>query len=511
MPGDVGTRGDYLGELRHVAAARPTATAVIDEGRHTTYGELIAEMDRRAERLAAAGLQRGDRVAIVAENSSKFLLSALAVWTAGGVLATIYPSTGREDLLYTLRNADPVLVLVDSGTAGAVRAAVEELPTALIDGADFAPPSVRTGTMPNPADLREPVSLICYSSGTTSRPKAIMLSQTALYNGARTYADVWRLTSADRTIVCLPMAWLYGLDSTSMATLLVGGTVIALRRARPDLLVEAIRNDGATFLPGVTTVFAKLVDHLERSSDRPDLSSLRLAVSGGEPRNEAAFQRFTELVGRPVHDTFCASECFPLITYDPVVDPYPVPGSAGRLVPRSELRIVDADGKEVPTGEAGEAFSRGPGLMLGYWRDEEETAKALTPDGWYRTKDLVRMDEDGFVYVVGRLSDMIIRGGSNISPAEVERALREDPDIRDATVVGLPDPVYGQAVAAAVVIESGATFDPDHIRRGLGERLATYKVPTRLVRVDRLPNNATTGKVDRRAVAALMSLEGNAA
>ena len=149
--------------------------------------------------------------------------------------------------------------------------------------------------------------------------------------------------------------------------------------------------------------------------------------------------------------------------------------------------------------------------MLGYWRDEEETAKALTPDGWYRTKDLVRMDEDGFVYVVGRLSDMIIRGGSNISPAEVERALREDPDIRDATVVGLPDPVYGQAVAAAVVIESGATFDPDHIRRGLGERLATYKVPTRLVRVDRLPNNATTGKVDRRAVAALMSLEGNAA
>ncbi|WP_405956834.1 class I adenylate-forming enzyme family protein [Streptomyces phaeochromogenes] len=511
MPGVVGTRGDYLVELRRVAAAQPTATAVIDEGQHTSYREFIEEVDRRADRLAEAGLQPGGRIALVAENSSKFLISALAVWTAGGVLATIYPSTGREDLRYTLHNADPALVLVDRTTSGAVHAAVEELPTAVIDGTDFAPPAVRTGTMPTPPDLREPVALICYSSGTTSRPKAIMLSQTALYNGARTYADVWRLSSADRTIVCLPMAWLYGLDSTSMATLLAGGTVIALRRARPELLVEAIESHRVTFLPGVTTVFTKLVDHLERSPGRPDLSSLRLAVSGGEPRNEAAFQRFAELVGRPVHDTFCASECFPLITYDPVADPYPVPGSAGRLVPRSELRIVDPDGKETPTGEVGEAFSRGPGLMLGYWRDEEESAKVLTPDGWYRTRDLVRRDEDGFVYVVGRLSDMIIRGGSNVSPAEVERALREDPDVRDATVVGLPDPIYGQAVAAAVVVEDGATFDPDRIRRDLGEHLAAYKVPTRLVRVDRLPNNATTGKVDRRAVAALLSEEGNAA
>ncbi|MEU9456097.1 class I adenylate-forming enzyme family protein [Streptomyces sp. NPDC048277] len=511
MPSDAGTGGDYLAELRRVAASQPTATAVIGDGRHLTYRELIEEVDRRADRLAQAGLRPGDRVALVAENSPEFLVSAHAVWTAGGVLATIYPSTGRADLRYTLRNADPALVLVDGGTAAPVSAAEAELPTARIDTPDFAPSAVRTGTMPNPQGLREPVALICYSSGTTSRPKAIMLSQTALYNGARTYADVWRLTAADRTVVCLPMAWLYGLDSTSMATLLVGGTVVALRRARPELLVEAIEKEGATFLPGVTTIFTKLVDFLERSSGRPDLSSLRLAVSGGEPRNEAAFQRFADLTGRPVHDTFCASECFPLITYDPVVDPYPVPGSAGRLVPRSDLRILDPEGKEVPTGEVGEAFSRGPGLMLGYWRDEEETAKVLTPDGWYRTKDLVRMDEDGFVYVVGRLSDMIIRGGSNVSPAEVERALRLHPGIRDATVVGLPDPVYGQAVAAAVVVADGVDFDPDGIVRGLAEHLAAYKVPTRLVRVDRLPNNATTGKVDRRAVAALLAEEGTAA
>jgi long-chain acyl-CoA synthetase len=510
MTGDESTHDDYLAELGRIAAMQPTATAVIDEDGHTSYRELIDGIGKRAGRLAEGGLQPGDRVALVAENSSEFLITAFAVWTAGGVLATIYPSTGQEDLRYTLANADPALVLADRNTFAAVRAAAPgELPVALIDKADFLVPAVRPGTMPNPPGLREPLFLICYSSGTTSHPKAIMLSQTAMYNGARTYADVWRLSAADRTLVCLPMAWLYGLDSTSMATLLVGGTVIAVRRGRPGLLVEAIERHRVTVLPAVTTIFAKLADFLEASAGRPDFSSLRLAVSGGEPRNEAAFQRFTELAGPPVHDTFCASECFPLITYDPVTDPHPVPGSAGKLVPRSELRIVDSAGDDVPAGEAGEALSRGPGLMLGYWRDSDESAKVLTPDGWYRTNDLVRMDGDGFVYVVGRLSDMIIRGGSNVSPAEVERALREHPGVRDACVVGLPDPVYGQAVAAAVVLKDGVTFDPGGIRRGMAGRLASYKVPSRLVLLDRLPDNASTGKADRRAVAALIT-EGNA-
>jgi long-chain acyl-CoA synthetase len=511
MTGDEASRSDYLAELSHVASMRPDATALIDEGGHTSYRELIEMIGKRAARLASAGLQPGGRVALVAGNSSNFLATAFAVWAAGGVLATIYPSTGREDLRYTLANADPALVLADRSTAAAVHAtAPDEVPVALIDDADFPVPAVRTGTRPNPAGLREPLFLICYSSGTTSRPKAIMLSQSALYNGARTYADVWRLSAADRTLVCLPMAWLYGLNSTSMATLLVGGTVIALHRGRPDLLVDAIQRHRITFLPAVTTIFAKLADFLETSAVRPDLSSLRLAVSGGEPRNEAAFKRFADHGGPPVHDTFCASECFPLITYDPVTNPRPVPGSAGKLVPRSELRIVDPAGHDVPTGEVGEAFSRGPGLMLGYWRDSHESAKVLTVDGWYRTRDLVRMDGDGFVYVVGRLSDMIIRGGSNVSPAEVERALREDPGVRDACVVGLPDPVYGQSVAAAVVLEPGALFDPNGIRRRLADQLASYKLPTRLVPLDHLPDSATTGKADRLAVAALIA-EGSAA
>jgi long-chain acyl-CoA synthetase len=494
---------DFLAELRRVASRQPDAPALVDDTTHVTYAEMVAEVDRRAGALRGAGLRPRDRVALVAENSAAFLIAAFAVWSADGVLATVYPSTGIEDLRYTLDNADPVLVMVDATTrAAAQEVAPAGVPVALIDERDLVVAPLSPGRVPDP-DLREPVHLICYSSGTTSRPKAIMLSRSAIYNGARTYADVWRLSPADRTIVCLPMAWLFGLNSTSMSTLLAGGSVIALRRARPDVVVAAIEQHGATFLPAVTTVFAKLVEHLGTAGAGRGLGSLRLAVSGGEPRNEAAFARFQALAGVPVHDTFCASECFPLITYDPVLDPQPVPGSAGRLVPRSELRILDAAGSPARVGEVGEAFSRGAGLMLGYWRDPEQTAAAFTEDGWFRTKDLVRMDEDGFVYVVGRLSDMIIRGGSNVSPAEVERALRKLPEVRDVAVVGLPDPVYGEEVTAAVVLADGFDLDGDRLRQALASDLASYKVPTRWCVLEHLPVSPTTGKVDRRAVAAL--------
>lgn len=498
---------DFIVALGRIAARQPESTAVIDGPRTVPYGDLWRAVTRAADALSVAGLRPGDRVALVAENSVDYLVSAFAVWHAGGVLATIYPSSGADDLAYCLDNSDPALVLADRGTAKMVSAVAPDRPVAVIDDG-FAVPRVRDSTMPNPDGLGEQLALICYTSGTTSRPKAVMISTSALFNCARTYADVWRLSTADRTVVCLPMAWLYGLDSTSMAALLAGGTVISLPRARPALITDAIVRHRATVLPGVTTMFAKLVEHLHGLPELPDLSSLRFCVSGGEPRNEAAFAHWSGFTGRPIHDTFCSSECFPLITYDPVADPQPRPGAAGKLVPRAELKIVDAAGVEVPVGEVGEALSRGAGLMLGYWRDPERTRAALTDDGWYRTNDLVRVDESGYVHVVGRLSDMIIRGGSNVSPGEIERVLREHPSVRDAAVVGLPDPTYGQRVVAALVVRDPESFDSEQVAQFCAERLAAYKVPTAYAVVAELPQNPATGKVNRRQVAAALAGTG---
>lgn len=485
-------------------AAAPHHIALIDDRGELSYRDLVTAVDTRAAALREAGLQPGDRVALIAENSSAFLVTAFSVWKADAVLVTIYPSSGAAELAYSIESSDPALVLVDAHTRSAVLQAISDgRPVAVIDDG-FDPPAVRADTIANPADLRAPLRLICYTSGTTNRPKAIMLSALALLNGARTYAQVWHVAESDRTLVALPMAWLFGLASTSMVTLISGGTVVVLRRARPEAICDAIATHRVTFMAGVTTMFAKCVNYLESQPIRPDLSSLRLCISGGEPRNETVFDAWTSLTGCAVLDTFCSSENFPLVTYDPVHDAVPVPGSAGKLVPRAELRIVDQDGHEVAPGETGEALVSGPGLMLGYWDDTEATAAALTADGYYRQKDLVRVDDNGYVYVVGRLSDMIIRGGSNISPAEVERVLREHPCVRDASVVGLPDETYGQRVVAVLVTADGATVDPAELKRFAGEQLAAYKLPGEFVVVADLPQNSTTGKVDRRQVAAAL-------
>lgn len=300
------------------------------------------------------------------------------------------------------------------------------------------------------------------------------------------------------------MAWLYGLASLSLTLLHAGGTVVVVRRGRPEFVLEAMLRTGATFLAGVTATFAKLLQHLEEHDPTAlDGSPLRLCISGGEPRNEPVFSRWSELTGVGVLDAYCASECLPLITYDPTTDPMPRIGSAGKVVPRSRIRIIDPDGREVSPGQVGELLGSGPGVMLGYWREPELTAEALVDGGWYRMKDLVRMDEEGYVYVVGRLSDLIIRGGVNISPAEVESVLRGHEHVLDIAVVGVPDEVYGERVVAAVVPDGD--LDVDHLRAFAKEQLSSFKVPSEFVIVDSLPVNATTGKTSRRDVAAMIA------
>jgi long-chain acyl-CoA synthetase len=498
-------RGDCVSAFERVAREQPDRTAVIDNDATITYRDLQAAVELRTTALREAGLGPGYRVALVAESSAEYLMTALAVWRAGGVLVTVYPSSGPGDMRYAIETSDPSLIVVSEGVdREAVEAGAPGTPVVEIVSFDVG--VVRHDRSPNPENLREPLALICFSSGTTSRPKAIMVSATAIFNCADTYGEVWHLSPDDRAIICLPMAWLYGLASTSLAVLLRGGTVIVVRRARPEFIAPVIENHRATFVAGVTATFAKLVQHVgEPAPGTRVFESLRLCISGGEPRNEAVFDRWTALTGVSVLDAYCASECLPLVTYDPFTDPAPRPGSAGKLVPRAALRVLGPEGVEVAPGEVGEAYSSGPGLMLGYWRDEKLTREALTEDGWYRTKDLVRIDHDGYVYVVGRLSDLIIRGGTNISPSEIERVLNEHESVGEAAVVGLPDEIYGQRVVAAVVPGTASGVDEAELRAYCKARLSSYKVPSAFVVVDALPVNATTGKLNRKDVAALLT------
>lgn len=481
------------------------AVALEDGDRLVTFAALVDAVDRFAGRLQEMGVARGVRVALIADNSAAYLVVAFAVWRLGATLVTVYPSSTTDELEYVIGNSLSTVVLADGRAAARLNGSTVSVDT-IVDNDTVLQDASGDGaaavhTLPPLTELDpEALALICYTSGSTSRPKAVMHSAEGLSAGADAYADVWRIGPADRTIVCLPMAWVFGLTTASMSTLSRGGTVLILARTNPALLVEAIGDRQGTFLPGVTTMFVKLTEYAENHPGAADFRSLRFCISGGEPRNEAVFARWQRLTGVPVHDVFAASECFPVVTYDPAVDPEPRLGSAGRVVPGARMRVVDEDGSDVAPGRAGEALWKAPAHFLGYWDNPQATADA-TVDGWYRTKDLVTVDEQGYVYVLGRLSDMIIRGGANVSPAEVEGVLAEHHSVRAAAVFGRPDAEYGEAVVAAVVARPGEAIDPDALAEFCRTRLASFKVPTRFITVDELPVNPRTGKVDRKSLA----------
>ena len=492
----------FLSSLRATADSRPDAVALSFEGTQFSYAELETAVAEQAQALSGQAVRRGTRVVLIADNSPEYLITAFAIWVLGAVLVTVYPSSEVSEFRYVLERAEPELVLADERAAARLGPLADEYRIRRLEAG--APSEGRRLRFDSAACAEYELALICFTSGSTAHPKAVMHSRAGLSNGAAAYARVWHLGPGDRTIVCLPMAWAFGLVTTSMAALSGGGRVIILKRTRPALLIDALTQQAGTFFAGVTTTFVKLVDYLSSLPETPAFSGLRLCISGGEPRNEPAFARWTALSGVPVHDVYAASECFPAVTYDPVEDPAPLTGSAGKVAPGAQMRVVDEHGDDVPAGSAGEALWKSPAHFLGYWRDPDTTTAATTPDGWYRTKDLVRVDEDGYVHVLGRLSDMIIRGGSNVSPAEVEAVLSQHPAVAAAAVVGLDDPTYGQQVVAAV-IPSGDSFDAQALQAWAASWLAGYKVPARIIIVPELPVNDRTGKVDRRRLAAALT------
>jgi long-chain acyl-CoA synthetase len=473
------------------ALAEPDAVAITDEVGTVSLWQLDQGVDAVAAEVLRSGARR---VAVIASNSAEFLVHVFGIWRAGSTAVTIYPSSPASEVEYALRHSSVDLVFADDEAAGKVP---DGYPLALLSREAPATPSA-----PHPVVDPEDDALICYTSGSTERPKAVLHSHASLLRGALAYADVWHLGPRDTTLVMLPMAWAFGLVTTSMAGLASGGRIRSVRRAQPEAVIAAINDSGVTFVAGVTTVFAKLVAALQ-SGARLEAGSLRLCISGGEPRHEGVFAEWRRLTGVPVHDVYAASECFPVVTYDPIADPEPIEGFAGRVVAGSELRLWDADAGAFFDGPGiGEAFVRGGAFFTGYQGDPDLTAKVLTPDGWYRTGDQVELRPDGLVRVLGRLSGMIIRGGANVAPAEVERVVRTVDGVDDVVVLGVPDEMYGQRIVALVrsarSIETLTGIILEHCRTGL----AAYKVPSEIVIVEDFPLNDRTGKIDRRVLEA---------
>lgn len=480
-----------------LARRAPDAIALEDHDGAATFAEVDARVAQAAANIAARDLGTGAKVVLIAENSVAHLVTAFAIWRAGATLVTVYPSSTASEIEHALTHSRPVLVIAGESVLATVEPVARTLGLELLTLAEARSAAGLTEGSGNSSSIDpDALALICYTSGSTALPKAVMHSHRGLFAAARAYAEVWHLGPADVNLVSMPLAWAFGLVTTSMATLSSGGRVVLFARSEPRALLTGFVAHRVTFFAGVTTMYVRMVEAMDRDPNLSRPHTLRLCISGGEPRNEVAFERWHELTGCPVHDVYAASECFPVVTSDPTVDPLPRPGYAGRVVPAARLRIA----------ENGEAWARGPATMLGYWDDPALTQSVLTDDGWYRTGDLVEIDDEGYVRVLGRISDVIIRAGANVSPAEVESVLVSHPLVAEAGVVGLPDAVAGEEVVAAVVGRPGVDLDLGALAAHCAVRLASFKRP-RLVVVEQLPRSASTGKVNRRALKAQLIAE----
>jgi long-chain acyl-CoA synthetase len=501
--------GNLVDLLMRSAARFPNREALRMDDRRWTYAEALAEVERVAGGLRALGVQPGDRVAIFAENGPEYIIAYLAVAKLGAILATINPSFQQVEIAYIVANAEPRVALVQPALEERFRQccrdASQPLPPLVRLGGPAGDGAVAYDELRRAAPLRDTAPtrladgvLICYTSGSTARPKPVFRSHGGDLCIAYSHARQWAFGPEDRQLIALPMAWLFGLTTGTLGCLSAGGTAIFVPHFNPVVVLEQMERWRITVYLGVMTMYVKLLQVAESAGRAYDLSALRLCIAGGEPRNEAVAERFSARFGAPILDTYAASECCPIITYDVARDARPRPGSCGRRVPETEIRLVDPQGRDVPRGEVGELLARGPGLFLGYYREPELTAQVLR-DGWFVSGDLLREDEDGYYYVVGRAKDLIIRGGANIAPAEVEAVIDAHPAVAEAAVVGVPDPVYGEQPKAFVVLRPGAALTADEVQAHCRARLAAYKVPAWVEFVPELPKGAT-GKVLKSAL-----------
>ncbi|MCT7666924.1 malonate--CoA ligase [Shinella kummerowiae] len=483
------------------AGATPEAVFIeTAEGRSWTYGDMIRFSGQLAATLSALGVQPGDRVAVQVEKSPEALMLYLACLRAGAVYLPLNPAYTLAELDYFIGDAEPRLVVVDpkseTGVAAIAQAhgsVVETLDAtgggSLLErvggaAADFA--DVERG----PDDL----AAILYTSGTTGRSKGAMLTHDNLLSNALTLRDHWRFTSADRLIHALPIFHTHGLFVASNVTLLSGASMYLLPKFDAD---EALRlMQSATVMMGVPTFYVRLVQHAGLT--REATARMRLFVSGSAPLLAETHRSFAEKTGHAILERYGMTE-----TNMNTSNPYDgdrIAGTVGFALPGVSLRVTDPEtGAPVPDGETGMIEVKGPNVFKGYWRMPEKTAAEFRTDGFFITGDLGKVDGRGYVHIVGRGKDLVISGGYNIYPKEVETEIDGMPGVVESAVIGVPHPDFGEGVTAVVVRAKGTTLDEKAVLDGLKDRLARYKQPKRVLFVDDLPRN-TMGKVQKNVL-----------
>jgi malonyl-CoA/methylmalonyl-CoA synthetase len=491
---------DSLFAAFRAAAPEPGAVFIeTHDGRVITYGDLRDQSARYAHALRRAGVEPGDRVAVQVEKSPEAILLYLACLRAGAVYLPLNTGYTLAELAYFLGDSEPRLTVCDPKAEHAIGALVERLGVGRVMtlGTDGVTGSLPEAARDCPADFADvacggdALAAILYTSGTTGRSKGAMLTHDNLASNARTLKEAWRFGSGDVLLHALPIFHTHGLFVASNVTLMAGGSMIFLPKLDPELMFRFLPR--ATAMMGVPTFYVRLLQDARLTRDAT--AHMRLFVSGSAPLLSETHAEWRGRTGHAILERYGMTETN-MNTSNPY-DGARVPGSVGPPLPGVEARVTDPDtGTELPQGEIGMIEVKGPNVFAGYWRMPEKTAAEFRPDGFFITGDLGRIDANGYVWILGRGKDLVISGGYNVYPKEVEDEIDALPGVDESAVIGVAHPDFGEGVTAIVTLKSRASLTEAEVLAALTQRLAKYKQPKRVIFVDALPRN-TMGKVQK--------------
>ena len=539
VPATVDVPDQSLIDLLETSASRFGSTVALDfYGSTTTYSALGEQVAKAAEALRGLGVQRGDRVALVLPNCPQHVVAFYAVLRLGALVVEHNPLYTPEELQRQLADHGARVAIVWDKSVPVVQQVAAQTQVETVIAVDLSTalpllkriilrlpvPKARATraamTAPAPGaiswerlvaeagplnpDFPRPVTgdvaLLQYTGGTTGIPKgAILTHRNLLANALQGRAWVPGLLDGEETIYAvLPLFHAYGLTLCLTFAMRIGATLVLFPRFDVDQVLEAMERRPATFLPAVPPIYQQLATAARKRG--VPLTSVRFGISGAMALPPETVDLWEEVSGGLLVEGYGMTESSPVALGNPVSQARR-PGTVGVPFPSTEMRVVDPEdaSHDRAVGEAGELLIRGPQVFAGYWQQPEESKAVLLPDGWLRTGDIVVVDEDGYVSIVDRIKELIITGGFNVYPSEVEAALRKVQGVRDAAAVGLPLETGGEEVVAAVVPEDGYEIDPEVVRKACRELLAAYKVPRRVVVVDELPRSLI-GKILHRQV-----------
>jgi long-chain acyl-CoA synthetase len=495
---DAGPQANLADMLMQSVQRGPDNVALKLDDAELTYAQLDEASARMAGVLRARGISAGDRVGVMLPNVPYFAVAYYGVLRAGGVVVPMNVLLKGREVAFYLSDPEARLLIAwhdfaEDAQAGAQEAGVECL---LVKPGEFEQllGEADPVTEVEPRDPQD-TAVILYTSGTTGKPKGAELTHANLRRNVEVASALFQYSADDVVLGALPLFHSFGQTCAMNCATNVGATLTLLPRFEPGKALEIMQRDGVTVFLGVPTMYGAMLNHQGREGF--DTSRLKVCGSGGAAMPVEVMRAFEEAFGCKVLEGYGLSETSPVASFNHP-DRERKPGSIGTPIEGVEMKVVDDDGKEVPTGEVGEIVIRGHNVMKGYWKRPDATQESIK-DGWFHTGDMAKVDEDGYFFIVDRKKDLIIRGGYNVYPREIEEVLYEHPAVREAAVVAVPHEELGEEVGAAVALKEGQDVEADELKAYVKENVAAYKYPRKVWFVDELPKGPT-GKILKREI-----------